>query len=82
MKNNDTVRAALFSRSDDESVNIDKLYRMQQYCINNGYVITQQFYSEEDVLSCKEEFDIVVCCGETVLLPMTGVQFVDVSILG
>lgn len=82
MNNKKIIRAALFSRSNDESVNIDKLYRMQQYCINNGYVITQQFYSEDDVLACREEFDIVVCCGETVRLPMTGVQFVDVSRLG
>lgn len=79
MKNSAIVRAALFSRSDNESVNIDKLYRMQQYCVANGYTITRTFYGEADILNCREDFDVIVCCGEQILLPLAGIRIINVD---
>lgn len=79
MKNSAIVRVALFSRSDNESVNIDKLYRMQQYCVANGYTITRTFYSESDILNCREDFDVIVCCGEQILLPLSGIRIINVD---
>ena len=79
MKNSAIVRVALFSRSDNESVNIDKLYRMQQYCVANGYTITRTFYSESDILNCREDFDVIVCCGEQILLPLAGIRIINVD---
>ena len=79
MRRNSIVRAALFSRSDNESINIDKLYRMQQYCVANGYTITRTFYSEADILNCREDFDVIVCCGEQILLPLAGIRIENIE---
>ncbi len=79
MRRNSIVRAALFSRSDNESINIDKLYRMQQYCVANEYTITRTFYSEADILNCREDFDVIVCCGEQILLPLTGIRIENIE---
>ena len=79
MRRNSIVRAALFSRSDNESINIDKLYRMQQYCVANEYTITRTFYSEADILNCREDFDVIVCCGEQSLLPLAGIRIENIE---
>ena len=79
MRRNSIVRAALFSRSDNESINIDKLYRMQQYCVANEYTITRTFYSEADILNCREDFDVIVCSGEQILLPLAGIRIENID---
>ena len=79
MRRNSIVRAALFSRSDNESINIDKLYRMQQYCVANEYTITRTFYSEADILNCREDFDVIVCCGEQILLPLASIRIENIE---
>ena len=79
MRRNSIVRAALFSRSDNESINIDKLYRMQQYCGANEYTITRTFYSETDILNCREDFDVIVCCGEQILLPLADIRIENIE---
>ena len=79
MKHNSIVRAALFSRSDSESINIDKLYKMQQYCVANEYTITRTFYSETDILNCREDFDVIICSGEQILLPLAGIRIINIE---
>ena len=79
MRHNSIIRAALFSRSDNESINIDKLYRMQQYCVANEYTITRTFYSEADILNCREDFDVIVCSGEQILLPLAGIRIENIE---
>lgn len=79
MKHNSIVRAALFSRADSESINIDKLYKMQQYCVANEYTITRTFYSEADILNCREDFDVIICSGEQILLPLAGIRIINIE---
>lgn len=41
--------------------------------------ITQTFNTEMAVLNAREDFDILLCCNETVLLPLSDIQIVNVA---
>lgn len=73
-------RAALFCKSTDEKDSAYKLQMMQNYANSNNMVITQSFDNETDMANEFREFDAVLCCGEQIMLPIAGIEVIDVSL--
>lgn len=64
----------------DEKDSAYKLQMMQNYANNNTMVITMSFRSETEMAGYVGEFDVILCCGEQILLPIAGIEIIDVSL--
>lgn len=73
------MRVALFCKDLNIDSAVQKLNSMYYYCKEHNYVITQTFNTEMAVLNAREDFDILLCCNETVLLPLSDIQIVNVA---
>ena len=73
-------RAALFCKSTDEKDSAYKLQMMQSYANNNNMVITMSFSNETDMANEFGEYDVILSCGEQILLPIAGIEIIDVSL--
>ncbi len=72
------TRAALFIRSKDDEAESARLNKMIEYAANNGFVVTQAFHSEQEFLACREDFDVILCCGDTIMLPIAGIEIINI----
>ena len=73
------ARAALFLRSKNDESEASRLNKMIDYAANNGFVVTQTFHSEEEFLACREDFDIILCCGDSIMLPIAGIEILNIA---
>lgn len=70
-------RAALFCREDDKELTAEKLATMQEYAEAHNMVITQTFCSEAEALNDVSEYDCVLCCGDILMLPLAGIEIIN-----
>lgn len=73
------MRAAIFCKDLNSDTAAEKLNSMYYYCKANNYVITETFKTEMAVLNAREDFDILLCCNESVLLPLSDIPIVNVA---
>ncbi len=73
------MRAAIFCKDLNDDLAAQKLDAMYLYCKGRNWVITETFCSETAVLNARSDFDILLCCNETVLLPLSDIRIINVA---
>lgn len=74
---NDFKRCALFLKANDPFDESIKLKRLHDYADANDYIITITLRSEQEFLSSKEAFDIIITT-ETIMLPIAGIEIIKI----
>jgi hypothetical protein len=73
------TRAALFCKDLNGDAAAQKLNAMYYFCKEHNYVITETFRTEMAVLNAREDFDILLSCNESILLPLSDIQVINVA---
>lgn len=70
-------RCALFLKANDTFDESIKLKKLHDYADDNNYIITVTLRSEQEFLSSKESFDVIITT-ETIMLPIAGVEIIKI----
>lgn len=71
-------RAAVYCPGCDDKATAEKQARAYEYAQAQGYVLTRYFTSTQEILDCREDFDVIISVSESTPLPLTGVEFVTI----
>ncbi len=69
----------MFCKEPDVAEAAEKLEAMHTYAQKHDMVITESFTSEAEVLNAGEEYDVLLCCNETLLLPLSDIEIINIA---
>ena len=74
----DFRRCAFFLKASDEAEEAMKLKVLHDYADANNLLVTVTLRSEQEFLSSKEAYDLIITT-DTIMLPIAGVEIIRVQ---
>ena len=75
---NNFRRCAFFLKASDEAEEAMKLKVLHDYADANNLLVTVTLRSEQEFLSSKEAYDLIITT-DTIMLPIAGVEIIRVQ---